>query len=231
MQETGLKILVTGSLIIGLVIAIGCQQDGQEREMPDFNKELELDARLEMSGFSLVHNDRDAVDASWTVLDGGNIIPDLLEVEFAGEGVRISKPDPSEAIGISHTNGRLSVVYPLDSSEFPTFGDLVPIAMAHYVIPENETDILLLMLSFQVDKDESNIGVGLKTINMEGKEMSAPFAVAMEPEKLSGKFFFDEFLAGDQTHDVAARNEWDQGILLITKLSGTSILSTYLPWY
>jgi len=224
-------ILFALAAIVSLQFACGCTRSAPEHDFPEIYTSLDLETRLTGVDFSLVESNGDAVAESWRTLDEGDAIPETWELDFSRS--RISPPtvDPSGAIGLEHSNGRLSVIYPFPDLEVPQYGGIVPLAVAHYRIPENNLDIILLLVCFQADPDGSLAGIGVRSVDTVGYGLSAPFALALKPEDLAGKFFYDEFLEGSAMQRVAARSEWDQGIMLVSRLSQDVILSTYVPWY
>jgi hypothetical protein len=214
-----------------IVSAISCNRALAVHDLPELDQSLALMTRLESADFSLVTSNPEAVAISLSVFSSEIILPDSWPVEFAGIDVDVPPINPSTAIGISHTNGRDTVVYPMANPPAPKYGDLIPIVIAHYYIPEPRMDLVLLLLAFQSDPGESASGIGIRAVGPDGTEISAPFALALTPEDLSGRFFYDDFIAGTETQRVAAREAWDQGVLLLTRLGPETILSTYVAWY
>jgi len=214
-----------------LFIACGCNGDMKEHDFPEIYTSLDLETRLQGVDFSLVETNRDAVMRSWEELDEGRAVPETWELAFSGSSIALPPVDPEEAIGILHSNGRSSVIYPMPDPDVPEYGEIMPLAVAHYRIPQNDLDIVLLLVCFQADPDGSLEGIGVRSVDRDGTGLSAPFALALRPGDLEGKFFYDEFIAGTSEQGVAARVEWDQGIMLVSRLSKDVILSTYVPWY
>jgi len=223
-------------LVVGTIFAValtGCDRKPGNVGVSELEKTMQLKTRLEAADFRLVASDDEAVAKSWEALGEGSAIPQSWKLDFAGVEVAVPRIDPADAIGIAHTNGRITAVYPMPNPPMPKYGtgEIVPIAVAYYMIPEPRLDIILLLVCFQYDPKGSNQGIGVKSVNMEGVEVSAPFALALKPEELSGMFFYDEFISGSDVQRVAARKDWDQGFLLLTMLGADVILSTYVPWY
>ncbi len=215
------------------VAMTGCDRKSGNVGVPELEKTMQLKTRLESADFQLVASDDEAVAKSWAALGEGSAIPQSWKLDFGGVEVSVPHIDPADAIGIAHTSGRITAVYPMRNPPLPKYGagEIVPIAVAHYMIPDPRLDIILLLVCFQSDPKGSNQGIGVKSVNTQGVEVSAPFALALKPEELSGMFFYDEFISGSDVQRVAARNDWDQGFLLLTLLGPDVILSTYVPWY
>ncbi len=225
------RIPVILACFIIVTILTACPGRTPEYNVSQLEETLQLETRLEASEFSLMQSNEEAVAISWEMLDEGDILPASWHLEFAGEDIAIWNIDPGHAVGIMHPNGRVTTVYPVTEPITLEFGEIEPVCVAHYYIPEPRLDIILLLVCFQSDPDGSNAGVGVKSINIDGIEISAPFALALRQEDLSGLFFYDEFISGAEGQRVAAREEWDQGFLLLTRIGPEAILSTYLPWY
>ena len=229
-RNNGLKILLM-CLILMTVLVCGCPSSVDEHGLADLNMELELENRLTVADFSIIESDSDVVDESYSALMENVEIPVGIEVEFAGKDVGIPPISPDRAIGMQLTNGRSMVVYLFDDMQRPMYGEIRPLALSHYMIPSADLELVLLLVCFQYDTGESNVGIGVRSLNLEGTEMSAPFAVAVSPDELAGKFFYDGFIEGGDEQAVAGRDDWDQGFLLLTRLDDETVLSTYLPWY
>jgi hypothetical protein len=235
-----MRIRVAGTLSLLVLVAMsqaGCMHRVTEHTLPELNTGLELEARLEAVNFSIVESDLDAVAVSWSALEHGEDLPRSWPVEFAGTEVELPPIDPDEGVGIAHTDGRVTAVYPMPEPRLPAYGEVLPLAVAHYHIPDRAQDargtgldIVLLMVCFQADPSGSLAGIGVRSVGVDGVEISAPFAVALRPEQLRGKFFYDEFIAGGEKQQVAARPSWDRGFLLLTRPTEDVVLSTYLPW-
>ena len=209
----------------------GCARRPVQSSLPEVNAKLELEARLSGANFSIVQSDLDAVQASWEALTQSTALPDPWPIQFAGTQVEIPPLDPGNAVGIDHTDGRRTVVYLFPDASKPPYGQFSPLAVAHYMIPEPKTDIVLLLVCFQSDSQRAMAGLGVRSLDPAGEETSAPFALAAGPSDLAGKFFYDEFIESSKREAVAARSEWDRGFLLLTRFDPDTILSTYLPWY
>ena len=75
----------------------------------------------------------------------------------------------------------------------------------------------MLLVAFQSDPKGSLSGIGVKSMDTTGSELSAPFALDVGADELKGKFFYDQFIAGPQPQAIAARSDWDRGFMLLTK--------------
>ena len=217
--------------LIMLVLSASCAKRSQEHTWSELNLALELETRLREVDFSLVESDMGAVERSRGSLERSGMIPNPWPIRFAGEELPVSLVDALEATGITHENGRLTVIYPMPEPRVPGYGELVPIAIAHYFVPSPRLDIVLLLVCFQADPDGSLAGIGVRSVGTDGVEISAPFALALAPGELPEGFFYGEFMGSGKDQMVAARGTWDRGFLLISRLSEDAILSTYLPWY
>jgi hypothetical protein len=217
--------------VAALMQVTACPSGNGHVGNPVEDESLGLMTRLESVDFDLVSSDPEAVAVSWEALEQGQVLPDPWPLELSGGSESIPPPDPDQAFGITHSNGRRSVIYMLPGISDPSYEQIVPLAVAHYYIPEPRQDIILLLTAFQTDPSESLQGIGVISVNTDGLEMSAPFALALKPEDLSGRFFYDEFVSGDSATGLAGRPEWDQGVLLLVRLREDAVLSVYLPWY
>jgi len=231
MQDTCNRMLTICLCFILSGLVSSCSGSQPTHSLPDIDESLALMTRLEAADFSLVTGNPDIVALSREYLAGEGILPNPWPVEFAGAELEIPDILSASAVGIPHTTGRTSVVYLFPEPGFPEYGELVPIAVAHYHIDEPEVNLVILLAAFQSDPGGSESGIGVRSVNTGGVEMSAPFALALKPEDLAGKFFYDEFMSGSETQRVAARKSWDQGILLLTRIRSDAVVSTYLPWY
>jgi len=218
-------------LLLMLFVISGCVKPAQEQGLPDLNRDLELEIRLTAADFSIIESYSEVVDASYASLLEKFTIPETVRLEFAGKDVGIPEISPGNAVGMGLTNGRSMVVYLFDIAHRPGYGEIVPLALSHYRVPSVDLDIVLILVCFQYDTEGSNVGIGVRSVNLEGVETSAPFAVALAPDELAGKFFYDEFINGGMEQAVAGREDWDQGYLMLTRLDEETIVSTYLPWY
>ena len=218
-------------IAFSFAVQLGCGREKQTQVLPEANRVMELEARLTSSEFSLLQSDREAVKESMQVLATSVVIPDLWQIDFASTEVKVPKLNPENAVGIKHTSGRISAVYLFDDVKMPGYGEFVPLALAHYLVPEPRLDVILLLVCFQSSPDGALTGIGVRSLDMEGVETSAPFALALDVSELQGKFFYDEFISGSAQQAVAGRASWDRGFLLLTRLSDFAVLSTYLPWY
>jgi hypothetical protein len=192
---------------------------------------LQLDQRLSVVNFSLVQNDPDAVEMSYNAISQSIVLPESWPVQFANIEVSVPQIDPSNAIGITHIDGRRTVVYLFPDVQVPVFGQFIPLGIANYMIPEADLNLIFLIVCFQADPDGNISGIGARCIDISGKDISAPFALVTTSAQLSGKFFYDQFLASDAQQAVAGRQDWDRGFVLISRLAPDVILSTYIPWY
>ncbi len=228
-----IRVQIPGLLLLLMLalLAASCNPSTGPVDNPVEDESLKLMTRLEMADFSLVTSDAEAVAVSLSVLSNDLQLPDPWSLEFSGGELSLPELDPGNAYGISHPNGRASVIYTFPASAVPTYEQIVPVAVAHYRIGEAGTDLILLLVAFQSDPGGSNTGVGVLSLNTDGLEMSAPFALALTHDELSGRFFYDDFLSGDSDTALAGRPEWDQGVLILTRLGEEVVLSTYLPWY
>ena len=217
--------------VMAISICLGCAKPSREHGLKDLNRDLELEVRLSAANFELVSSDAGAVSESYSILTDNRNIPDTVPLEFAGKDVTVPAISTDNAVGMHMTNGRLMSVYMFDIPHRPGYGEIIPLALAHYAIPSNGLEFTLLLVCFQYDTEGSNLGIGVRSVSLDGVETSAPFAVALKPEELAGKFFYDDFIGSGEVQAVAGRDDWDQGFLLLTRLDDETILSTYLPWY
>lgn len=222
-----------GLLILAIccVLVSGCDHAPREMTISRLDVLMDFETRLSEANFILVESDTNAVTRSWEALEMGGRIPETWFVGFAGNQVTIPSPDPATAYGISHSDGRTTVVYLLGEPYYPEYGDFIPLAVAHYIVPQGDFDIILLVICYQTDPKGSMLGIGARTINPDGEDLSAPFAIAMNLDELLGKFFYDDFLESGEAQAVCERFESNQSFLLLTRLNDDSILSTYVPWY
>ena len=225
-RSAGLAVLVTFALLL-----TGCSGSTGEHGWSDIDRAVELEARLAEADFSLVESNPEAVRVSWEKLKEEEALPEPWLLEFAGASVHVPQANSDTAVGIVHADGRLSVLYPFPDPAVPTYGEIFPLAIAHYMVPDAEVQVVLLLVCFQGDPQGGLAGVGVRSVSRHGRETGAPFALAVRPEELAGKFFYDEFGSMSQVHAVASRADWDRGVLLITRLAPDAVLSTYLPWY
>lgn len=223
-----MEVVVAVCLLLSI---LGCSRSTGEHGWTDIDRAVELEARLSEADFSLLESDPEAVRLSWERLQESGELPRQWQLEFAGAALSVPPVDPEGAIGMFHSDGRLSVVYPFDDATLPSYGEIVPLAVAHYFVPETDVQVVLLLVCFQSDPKEGHAGIGVRSVAVDGREMSAPFALAVKPEELAGKFFYDQFFSMSEKHAVASRAEWNRGFLLITQLAPDAVLSTYLPWY
>jgi hypothetical protein len=218
-------------ICVSFVCVTACGSKSSSKVLPQVDPKLELDKRLTGVDFSLLQSNRDAVDTSWNSLSHSTVIPENWPVNFAGSSVKVPKIDPSHAVGIKHADGRITAVYPFPDSKIPEYGKFQPLALAHYMVPETRLDIVLLLVCFQSDPENSLSGLAVRSLDLQGVETSVPFAIAAKADELRGKFFYDQFLAGSENQAVAGRAEWDRGFLLLTRFDANTVLSTYLTWY
>jgi len=231
MQSIAGRNIVIIAAAMAIFMCLGCAKPSREHGLADLNKDLELEARLSAANFALVSSDAGAVAESHSILIKNHNIPDTVPLEFAGKDVTVPGISTDDAVGMHITNGRLMSVYMFDVPHRPGYGEIIPLALAHYVIPSTGLEFVLLLVCFQYDTEGSNLGIGVRSVSLDGVETSAPFAIALKPEELAGKFFYDDFVGSGEVQAVAGRDDWDQGFLLLTRLDEGTILSTYLPWY
>lgn len=218
-------------LAICCVLVSGCDHAPREMTISRLDVLMDFETRLSEANFILVESDSSAVTRSWETLEMGGRIPETWFIGFVGNQVTIPSPDPVTAYGISHSDGRTTVVYPLGEPHYPEYGEILPLAVAHYIVPQGDFDIILLVICYQADPKGSMLGIGARTISPDGEDLSAPFAIAMNPGELQGKFFYDDFLDSGEAQAICERFESNQCFLLLTRLNDDSILSTYVPWY
>ena len=226
-------------IILGLVMAPACQRDAQVAPLPQMDTGLQLDQRLAGVNFSIVQSDLQAVRTGFERLNESTVLPEQWPIDFASTQVEIPDVnpltdggvDPSRAVGISHTDGRTTVVYLFPDISAPAYGQFCPLAVAQYVVPEVNMNLVFLLVCFQSDPNGAIEGLGARAIDPSGQEISAPFSLATSPGNLRGKFFYDEFISSSDRQAVAARSDWDRGFMLLSRLGPDIILSTYLPWY
>ena len=216
---------------IFLMFLTGCRAESGEMTISRLDMMMDFETRLTEADFVLVESDTAAVAQSWEALESGGRIPATWEPDFAGIEVAVPSPDPLTAYGISHSDGRITVVYPVGEPEIPDYGEIIPLAVAHYIVPDKSLEIILLVLCLQADPEGSMMGVGARTVNPDGEDLSAPFAIAMSRDELQGKFFYDDFINGLESQAVCERSGSNQSFLLLTRLEEGTILSTYVPWY
>jgi len=214
-----------------LLLISSCGGTGEEHSFSDLDAKLQLEARLQESEFDIITSSEQAVEMSWSIIGTEGIIPDTWHLDFSGSDITIPDISPESCTGILHPNGRVTAVYTFPDPQPPPYGELVPIAIAHYMVTEPELDILLLIVAFQADPDNNPAGIGVRTVDTDGYDLSAPFSIALDESELAGMFFYDEYIESDAVHSMAARTDWDRGFLLLTRLNDSIILSTYVPWY
>ena len=224
-------LILSLSMITGMGGISGCRQDTGELTISRLDMMMDFETRLTDANFVIVESDESAVSTSWDRLGSGSRIPSSWEVDFSGTEISVPPPNPETAFGITHNDGRITVVYPVGEALYPDYGEIIPLAVAHYIIPSKDLEIILLVVCFQADPEGSMAGIGARTVNPDGEDLSAPFAIAMSNEELSGKFFYDEFINGGKDQAVCERSGSNQSFLLLTRLSDETILSTYVPWY
>jgi hypothetical protein len=227
------RFLYSLSFILSMfvIFSCGCRHDNGEMTVSRLDMMMDFETRLNDANFVLVNSDNSAVNASWGMLESGARIPQQWSVDFSGTEITVPSPDPETAFGITHEDGRITVVYPVGQQGYPEYGNIIPLAVAHYLIPNKNLEIILLIVCFQSDSKGSMAGIGSRTVGINGEDLSAPFAIAMSREELQGKFFYDDFLDGGRVQAVCERSGSDQSFLLLTKLNEGTILSTYVPWY
>ncbi|MCX6646098.1 MAG: hypothetical protein NTY09_07060 [bacterium] len=221
------------SIILSMfvILSCGCRHDNGEMTVSHLDMMMDFETRLTDANFVLVDSDNAAVSESWEKLESGARIPEKWGADFSGTEIAVPSCDPETAFGITHEDGRITVVYPVGQPGYPEYGNIIPLAVAHYLIPNKNLEILLLVVCFQSDPKGSMSGIGARTVNINGEDLSAPFAIAMSREELQGKFFYDDFINGGKVQAVCERSVSDQSFLLLTRLNEGTILSTYVPWY
>ncbi len=223
-------------ILYAALMALGISCDIGDRELHggEAIEEVELqeilDRRLNRMDFSLVEDDPEASELSREILDNEIDIPNQWPKQFAGDRVAVQSPEQMRTLGILHDDGRSTCVYLLPEPRLPAYGELVPLAIAHYHIPDPNLDIVLLLVCFQSDPQEKLSGIGVRSIDPEGREVSTPFAVALKPEYLAGRELYDEFLSGEEVQAVGAHTGWSRGFLLLSRVAPDVILSAYLHW-
>ena len=190
-----------------------------------------INRRLETLDFSLVESDAEVVLQSREILEANAGIPNHWSLRFAGKTVDVPSLDESTPVGVAHDAGRFTCVYLLPDARMPEYTELLPLAVAHYHIPEPQVDIVLLLVCFQADPKGELWGIGVRSVDIEGWDTSSPFAVAVKQDMLTEREIYNEFLPSDHSQAVGARSGWNQGFLLLTKLTDDVVLSSYLPWY
>jgi len=220
---------LTGLIIPILILAAACSTGSRDVSFEELDRTLELKSRLDESNFEILKSDPFAVEASFRILSSENSVPSTWHVDFAGTDIDLSELKPEDGMGISHASGRISSVYAFSEFIAPKYGQFAPVAVAHYVIPENGLDIVLLIVCFQTDPDENPSGLSVRSLD--GIETSAPFAVAIDTSELKGLYFYDEYIDSGEKFSIAGRPDWDRGVLLLTRLDEDTVLSIYLPWY
>lgn len=219
------------AIVFTIVIVYGCSPRPQPTALEEADRDLELETRLRGAAFSIVESEPEVVMESYEALTASGVLPEMWPLEFSGTSIEIPAIDRSTAIGIKNRTGRLTVVYPFPDLVMPKYGKIVPLAVAHYMVPDKRLQIVLLLVCFQSDPQDSMSGLSVRSVDESGVETSAPFALATDPGELRGKFFYDEFLSGSKQQVVAANPNWDRGFMLLTQFNPEVILSTFLPWY
>ena len=130
-----------------------CDRNAREHNWPELNTALELEIRLGEVDFSLQESDADIVNRSREILNGGDALPELWEIDFAGTETPLPAFDTGDAVGIRHPNGRFTAVYPMPDVTLPVYGEIEPIAVAHYFIPQPRLDIMVV-IGLTPDKTE-----------------------------------------------------------------------------
>jgi hypothetical protein len=239
-DDPGLLILYNGPmrrLIIYIVLLcaglapISCTQKTDDKTLPKVDPKLELDQRLTGADFSLIQSDPGAVEVSRRALTQSTVLPEQWPIEFANTKVAVPSIDAARAVGIRHDDGRSTVVYLFPDVELPAYSKFEPLALAHYMIPAEGVNIVLLIVSFQSDSQGSLAGIAVRSLDPDGIETGVPFAIAAKSDELKGKFFYDQFLSGPDNQAIAGRPAWDRGFMLLTRYNPDTVLSTYLAWY
>lgn len=217
--------------VILVLMFVSCAEKTPTVSLDSLDKSMELSLRLEESEFSILDSEIPAVEYSYSVLNSGEDLSGTWYIEFAGKEVDVAAIDKGASWGLVYENQRRTAIYENDKFEVPAYGEIEPLAITHYIIPENEISVVLMLVCFQTDPTNDPRGLSVRSVDREGMETSAPFAVALNISELHGLMFYDEFIESGEKYAVAARKDWDRGCLLLTKISGETVLSTYLPWY
>jgi hypothetical protein len=218
-------------VLVLLFFSQACGSKQQQKELPQVDPKLELETRLKGVDFSIVQSDSDAVHRGREAIARSVALPEPWPIDFAGTQIHVPSIDSARPVGLDHSDGRFTVAYLFPDIKPPKYGEFAPLAIAQYIVPEGQLDIVVLIVCFQSDPQGSLSGLGVKTLDTSGWELSAPFALAVGSNELKGKFFYDEFLAGGDRQAIAGRPDWDRGFMLLTRLDDKSVLSTYAPWY
>lgn len=225
-----LKILSFLLACIQVIAGYSCSRQPENYNWEEINSVLDLETRLEDSSLEITEADPDAILMSRELISGMDL-PSEWPIQFASREVQVPDIDFESGLGIVHTDSHITVVYPFEDFIMPGYSQFRPLGIAHYIIPSNDLDILVLLVCFQTDPDGSPEGLMLRSLDIEGRETSAPFAVTLPSGELAGRFFYDEFIESGRKFSLAANSGWSRGFLLLTRLDGDFILSTYLPWY
>lgn len=220
------------SFVIGaLLIFCGCVEKDQESSISEVNRALELDKRLTSADFSIIKSEPEVVKIAMEMMTQSVVIPEQWRIEFAGQTLDLPDIEQTVAQGYKHDDGRMTIVYMFQGVKVPDYGKFIPLAIAQYIVPEKNLQIVLLLVCFQSDPEGGLSGISVRSLDISGVETAAPFALAANCEDLKGKFFYNEFLDSADEQRIAGRSGWNRGFLLLSKLSKEVILSTYLSWY
>ena len=121
-------------LVLCLLVFLlqACGNPTPQKELPKVNPELDLNTRLTGVNFPLIQTDPTAVLAGIDALSRSVALPEPWPLQFAGAQVHVPPIASARQVGISHPDGRKTIVYMFPDVKSPGFGQFEPLARSIY---------------------------------------------------------------------------------------------------